>query len=96
MLHQPYGPRGAESEDPDLWTDLMHDDDFLPEPDIVNPILGNQTGHDCREVRLHTKGSHQQKQPDDADLASRNDPLGSWTGVPDQADETPTQDQDDL
>ena len=23
-------------------------------------------------------------------------PLGSWTGVPDQADEMPTQDQDDL
>ena len=33
---------------------------------------------------------------DDENLASHNDPLGSWTGVPDQADEMPTQDQDDL
>lgn len=90
MLHRPYGPRGAESEDPELWTDLMHDNDFLPEPDIVNPILGNMT-----EPHFRAKTS-QQKQPDDADLASRNDPLGSWTGVPEQTDEIPTQDQDDL
>ena len=93
MLHRPYGPRGAESEDPELWTDLSSD--FLPEPDIVNPILGNMAEPDRREPRFHTKAS-QQKQPDDADLASRNDPLGSWTGVPEQEDELPTQDQDDL
>jgi hypothetical protein len=41
--------------------------------------------------------AHQDRQTiDDENLASHNDPLGSWTGVPDQADEMPTQDQDDL
>lgn len=39
MLHRPYGPRGAESEDPEFWTDLTRDSDFLPEPGIVNPVL---------------------------------------------------------
>ena len=32
MLHRPYGPRGAESEDPEFWTDLTRNSDFLPEP----------------------------------------------------------------
>ena len=39
MLHRPYGPRGAESEDPEFWTDLTRNSDFLPEPGIVNPVL---------------------------------------------------------
>ncbi len=39
MLHRPYGPRGAESEDPEFWTDLTRSSDFLPEPGIVNPVL---------------------------------------------------------
>ena len=73
MLHRPYGPRGAESEDPEFWTDLTRNSDFLPEPGIVNPVL---------------RSAQEPYTPDD--------PLGSWTGVPDQADEMPTQDQDDL
>ena len=28
MLHRPYGPRGAESEDPEFWTDLTRNSDF--------------------------------------------------------------------
>ena len=39
MLHRPYGPRGAESEDPEFWTYLTRDSDFLPEHGIVNPVL---------------------------------------------------------
>ena len=39
MLHRPYGPRGAESEDPEFWTDLTRNSDFLSEPGIVNPVL---------------------------------------------------------
>ena len=76
MLHRPYGPRGAESEDPEFWTDLTRNSDFLPEPGIVNPVLRSAQ-------EPYTPAGH-------------NDPLGSWTGVPDQADEMPTQDQDDL
>ena len=91
MLHRPYGPRGAESEDPEFWTDLTQNSDFLPEPGIVNPVL---------------RSAQERYTPADApqffffffdeNLASHYDPLGSWTGVPDQADEMPTQDQDDL
>ena len=35
MLHRPYGPRGAESEDPEFWTDLTRNSDFLPKPQRV-------------------------------------------------------------
>ena len=91
MLHRPYGPRGAESEDPEFWTDLTRNSDFLPEPGIVNPVLRSA------QEPYTPADDHQDRQTiDDENLASHNDPLGSWTGVPDQADEMPTQDQDDL
>ena len=91
MLHRPYGPRGAESEDHELWTDLMQDSDFLPDPGVFNLVLRTT------QEPYTPADAHQDRQAmDDQDLASHNDPLGSWTGVPDQADETPTQDQDDL
>lgn len=91
MLHRPYGPRGAESEDPEFWTDLTQNSDFLPEPGIVNPVLRSA------QEPYTPADAHQDRQTiDNENLASRNDPLGSWTGVPDQADEMPTQDQDDL
>nr|WP_317399083.1 hypothetical protein [uncultured Gemmiger sp.] len=30
MYHAPYGPRGAESEQDDFWTDIMEGGDMLP------------------------------------------------------------------
>lgn len=40
MYHAPYGPRGAESEQDDFWTDIMEGGDMLPgmmpsEPDVM-------------------------------------------------------------
>ena len=76
MLHRPYGPRGAESEDPEFWTDLTRNSDFLPEPGIVNPVLRSA------QEPYTPADAHQDRQTiDDENLASHNDPLGSWTGV---------------
>ena len=30
MYHAPYGPKGAESEQDDVWTDIMEGSDMLP------------------------------------------------------------------
>lgn len=30
MYHEPYGPRGAESEQEDFWTDIMEGSDMIP------------------------------------------------------------------
>ena len=30
MYHAPYGPKGAESEQEDFWTDIMEGSDMLP------------------------------------------------------------------
>lgn len=30
MYHVPYGPKGAESEQDDFWTDIMEGSDMLP------------------------------------------------------------------
>ncbi len=30
MYHAPYGPKGAESEQDDFWTDIMEGSDMLP------------------------------------------------------------------
>ena len=30
MYHEPYGPRGAESEREDFWTDIPEGNDMLP------------------------------------------------------------------
>lgn len=74
MLHRPYGPRGAESEDPEFWTDLTRNSDFLPEPGIVNPVLRSA------QEPYTPADAHQDRQTiDDENLASHNDPLGSWT-----------------
>lgn len=40
MYHGPYGPRGAESEQEDFWTDIMEGSDMIPgmipsEPDVM-------------------------------------------------------------
>lgn len=72
MLHRPYGPRGAESEDPEFWTDLTRNSDFLPEPGIVNPVLRSA------QEPYTPADAHQDRQTiDDENLASHNDPLGS-------------------
>ncbi len=91
MLHRPYGPRGAESE-PQFWTDLTRSNDFAGARHL-------STGASQRPGTLYPPAdAHQDRQTiDDENLASHNDPLGSWTGVPDQADgRNADQDQDDL
>ena len=65
MLHRPYGPRGAESEDPEFWTDLTRNSDFLPEPGIVNPVLRSA------QEPYTPADAHQDRQTiDDENLAS--------------------------
>lgn len=107
MYHEPYGPRGAEDERKDFWTDIAEGADALPgelPPAERMTELANLAGFDVQEPYAPTPA------PDVADLprpiadkletenpdASHNDPLGSWTGVPEELGEIPTQDQDDL
>ena len=125
MLHEPYGPRGAEDER----DDFPEGPDTLPgglPGDEIDPTTafgalgtpGELTGMDPftpaviaeGPMRFDTARSAFEREADgvsDADEAENEDvlgalgpddedPLGSWTGVPDEADETPTQDADDL
>ena len=97
MYHEPFGPRGAEDERGDFWTDLseVRDDLYRQDPaapQAVQRRLHSATQGRADDVILPDIAEHAQE-----DTASRQDPLGSWTGVPDtDAYETPTQDADDL
>lgn len=103
MYHNQHGPRGAEEEWEDFWTDIPEGSDMLPGflPTVPGAMPGFPAGLSARELRTpaETHQTSQQKgEPTDTPpQASRNDPLGSWTGVPESgADEVPTQDADDL
>lgn len=96
MFHEPFGPRGAEDERDAFWTDLSEVSDAAYREDPAAPQAGrrlNSTAHrQAGNVMLPDIG-----QQLDEDTASRQDPLGSWTGVPaPDTYETPTQDADDL
>ncbi len=84
MEYSQHGPRGAEDERRDFWTGLAEGADALPG---VLPVPD-----------LDPDAAGEIADPDSQ--ASPQDPLGSWTGVPDigtaDAGELPTQDQDDL
>ena len=52
MYHAPYGPKGAESEQDDFWTDIMEGSDMLPgmmpgmvptEPGQLDTVEENET-----------------------------------------------------
>ncbi|WP_300368546.1 hypothetical protein [uncultured Subdoligranulum sp.] len=97
MFHEPFGPRGAEDERDDFWTDLSEVTDTAYREDPAAPQAGRRLNSTSRrqsagDVMLPDIGQHLEE-----DTASHQDPLGSWTGVPDtNAFETPTQDADDL
>ena len=101
MLHEPFGPRGAEDEREDFWTDLgeITDAAFRQDPGENARRLGTQNalhGPEYRPDTVQDVPTGPQEQPG-AGTASRQDPLGSWTGVPAQETyDTPTQDADDL
>ena len=115
MHHEAYGPRGAEEEHTDFWTNLPEGSDMLPgglpaEPE--GPRLDLFSGLGAQEpygpsTAPHEAGRHLNCRQQDTDrrdgaivpdepLSEGHDPLGSWTGVPENANEIPTQDQDDL
>ena len=101
MLHEPFGPRGAEDERETFWTDLGEVTDAAYQQDPGGPGRSLTT-----RKALHgpgdLPGAVQEAEPDLEELpgesiASCQDPLGSWTGVPtEEAQEVPTQDADDL
>lgn len=108
MLHEPYGPRGAEEEHEDFWTDIPEGADMLP--GTLN-VLGGPARLSAAELLSPTVVTnqpvlHDLPGPDGPDRRVDNaygvlgpaedDPLGSWTGVPAEEDEPPTQDADDL
>lgn len=101
MLHEPFGPRGAEDERDDFWTDLAEVTDaaYHQDPGAADRRLGT---HNALHGPDYLPNTVQEAEPDLEELpgesiASRQDPLGSWTGVPtEESQESPTQDADDL
>lgn len=103
MFHEPFGPRGAEDERDTFWTDLGEVTDAAYREDPEEPHTASRRV-DTQEARHaasdYIPGTVLPMAPETLsaeDAASRQDPLGSWTGVPsDNEYETPTQDADDL
>ena len=103
MFHEPFGPRGAEDERDTFWTDLGEVTDAAYRSDPADTFPETRRTVDTQSAHHYTPDSDQQVLPlapetlTGEDSASRQDPLGSWTGVPrDDKYETPTQDADDL
>lgn len=101
MLHEPFGPRGAEDERDTFWTDLgeVTDAAYREDPEdgtSYHRTVGmNHAKHGAGDSRDPMQAVPPM-QPEE-ELASHQDPLGSWTGVPSENQyETPTQDADDL
>lgn len=105
MFHEPFGPRGAEDERDTFWTDLgeVTDAAYRDDPETARHTK-RTVGTDSAHYPDHyVSDTVQQVMPlapetlSGEDTASRQDPLGSWTGVPSENEyETPTQDADDL
>ena len=74
MYHEPYGPRGAESEREDFWTDIPDGGDMLPG---VLPYVPGTPG-------LTTDGTQpycpQCPNADDPALAPGSDDADAWPG----------------
>lgn len=103
MYHTQHGPRGAEEEREDFWTDIPEGSDMLPGflPAAPGAMPEYPAGLSARELRTpaeaHNQAQSKAAPKHEPPQASHNDPLGSWTGVPETgADEIPTQDADDL
>ncbi|MFR3792200.1 MAG: hypothetical protein ACLTWO_09865 [Blautia massiliensis (ex Durand et al. 2017)] len=101
MLHEPFGPRGAEDERDGFWTDLGEVTDAAYRDDPATPgrrlETDNALHHAGRPPYAAQEGEPDLEEMPGESIASRQDPLGSWTGVPSREEyETPTQDADDL
>lgn len=102
MLKAPFGPHGAEEERNGFWTDLGEVRDNAYQEEL--PAAHSPAGLNAPAAQEPYGPALTPDLMPDADStadaqtnASRQDPLGSWTGVPeDDAGETPTQDADDL
>ena len=105
MFHEPFGPRGAEDERDTFWTDLgeVTDAAYRDDPETVQHTKRTVDTDSAHYPDHYVPDTVQQVMPlspetlSREDTASRQDPLGSWTGVPSKNEyETPTQDADDL
>lgn len=105
MFHEPFGPRGAEDERDTFWTDLgeVTDAVYRDDPETVQRTkrtVGTNSAHYPDHYVPDTVQQVMPLAPETLSgevIASRQDPLGSWTGVPSENEyETPTQDADDL
>lgn len=105
MFHEPFGPRGAEDERDTFWTDLgeVTDAAYREAPETTHHAqrtVGTDSAHHPDHYVPDTVQQVVPLTPEPLagdDTASRQDPLGSWTGVPSENEyETPTQDADDL
>lgn len=102
MFHEPFGPRGAEDERDTFWTDLgeVTDAAYREDPEQTPAQKRTIDRENARHATDYIPGTVLPLAPETLsaeDSASRQDPLGSWTGVPkDNEYETPTQDADDL
>ncbi len=59
MYHAPYGPRGAESEQDDFWTDIVEGGDMLP-----GMVPGMMPGHPNQKT---TDEEEEEQQPSTAE-----------------------------
>ena len=105
MFHEPFGPRGAEDERDTFWTDLgeVTDAAYRDDPETARHTKRTVATDAAHYPDHYVPDTVQQVMPlatetlSGEDTASRQDPLGSWTGVPSENEyETPTQDADDL
>ncbi len=60
MYHGPYGPRGAESEQEDFWTDIMEGSDMIPgmipsDPDAMKARRDARNGTETTEETEDTE-----------------------------------------
>lgn len=62
MYHEPYGPRGAERESEDFWTDIVEGGDMLP--GMLPAIPGEPYGPAVPFVAGNHTGDDQGDQPD--------------------------------
>lgn len=82
MYHGPYGPRGAESEQEDFWTDIMEGSDMIPgmipsDPDAMKARREAQNRTEDTKTTQETEDTEtienrewfeMEAQPEDPDL----------------------------
>lgn len=98
MLNHPYGPHGAEDENPEVWTELSLQPELLPDefPQAADSLAGLAAQEPYSPAAAHGLCSTEESSEEMTDaFDSGSDPLGSWTGTPEDGG-LPVQDQDDL